>query len=115
MSFKGFEQSIDDKCHKILKRVGIVELAHAMPTELSGGKLIRLCIARALINDLDFIFADEPTNDLDTQNSDSMLSLLREISHEGTGVVVVSHERNLVDFTDELYQMESGKLEYVNV
>ena len=102
-----------DSLHRadiLLKRLGLDKLADAYPNELSGGELRRLSIARALINSPDAVFADEPTNDLDDENSEFVFELLKETADSGTAVVVVTHESDVDKYADTVYHMKQGKL-----
>ena len=94
----------------LLRKVGIEELKDAYPTELSGGELRRMSIARALIRKPDVIFADEPTGDLDDENTKIVLSLLKEIAAEGRSVLLVTHEKEAADYADIIYEMKDGNL-----
>ena len=99
-----------DYAKGLLERVGIGELASSYPNELSGGELRRMAIARALINRPKILLADEPTGDLDDENTHEVLSLLRETADEGTAVLLVTHEREAAAYADRLYRMNSGTL-----
>lgn len=85
---------------ELLKRLGISHLKNSYPTELSGGELKRALIARALIRKPAFIFADEPTADLDTENTNLVLELLQEQAKEGASVIVATHESEAEKFAD---------------
>ena len=99
-----------DKVDSLLRRLGLETLSHAYPNELSGGELRRLSIARALINSPDAVFADEPTNDLDDENSKFVFELLKETAEKGAAVVVVTHESSADEYADTVYRMQQGKL-----
>ncbi len=94
----------------VMERLSIIHLASARPTELSGGELRRMAVARTLCANLDFIFADEPTADLDDENSDIVLELLKEAAKKGAAVLIVSHEPDAVRYSDVLYQINAGQL-----
>lgn len=95
---------------ELLEKVGIAELSEAMPNELSGGELRRMAIARALINKPSILLADEPTGDLDDENTALVLSLLRDTAKSGTSVLIVTHEGEAENYADIVLKMDSGIL-----
>lgn len=95
---------------ELLERVGIAELSEAMPNELSGGELRRMAIARALMNKPAVILADEPTGDLDDENTAMVLSLLRDTAKNGTSVLMVTHEGEAENYADIVLKMDAGSL-----
>ncbi|WP_308588831.1 cell division ATP-binding protein FtsE [uncultured Oscillibacter sp.] len=93
----------------VLELVGLEKKAASHPTELSGGEQQRVAIARALVNNPDTIIADEPTGNLDPERSLELMSLLVKINELGTTVVVVTHEKDLVDrFGKRVITIDSG-------
>jgi len=89
----------------------IAHLAGAMPRELSGGELRRVAIIRAIVQHPVFLFADEPTGDLDDENTEKVLSALRACAHEQhMAVLIVTHENDAVKYADRLLKMEKGQL-----
>lgn len=80
------------------------------PSELSGGEAQRVGIARALIKQPKVIFADEPTANLDRDNSDNIMNLLKRISRQGTTIIIASHNENLQDFADRVIHLDQGKM-----
>lgn len=99
-----------DRAHELLAAVGLGDLADAAPTELSGGELRRMAIARALLMDPAIVIADEPTAGLDSANATTVLTLLRDAADRETAVLVVSHEAETQRFADRSYVMEDGHL-----
>ena len=93
----------------VLQLVGLEKKADSYPTELSGGEQQRVALARALVNNPDTIIADEPTGNLDPERSLELMSLLVKINKLGTTVVVVTHEKDLVDrFGKRVVTIDSG-------
>ena len=91
------EQEIRERVPYVLELVGLETKSRRLPTELSGGEQQRLAIARALVNNPSTIIADEPTGNLDPARSLEIMSLLQEINNLGTTVLVVTHEKDLVE------------------
>ena len=94
-----------------MERLGIEKLADARPPELSGGELRRMAIVRALAQSPACLFADEPTGDLDDENTAMVLSALREYAHEaGKTVFLVTHENDALRYADRVCRMDNGQL-----
>jgi len=95
----------------VLDLVGLGRKAERWPGQLSGGEQQRLAIARALVNNPQMIIADEPTGNLDPQMSLEIMMLLEKINELGTTMLVVTHERELVDrFSKRVIAIESGRI-----
>ena len=91
------KQEIKNRVPYVLELVGLENKSSRHPKELSGGEQQRLAIARALVNNPSTIIADEPTGNLDPAMSLEIMSLLQEINNLGTTLLVVTHERDLVE------------------
>lgn len=103
-------EEITQRAKNLLKKMGIEELADEKPCNLSGGEMRRMASARALITNPAFIFADEPTSDLDDENTKTVLSLLQEIAQQGTSVLLVTHESDAARYANQVYKMNAGVL-----
>lgn len=90
-------RSIRKRIPYVLELVGLENKAKEFPTQLSGGEQQRLAIARALVNNPQMIIADEPTGNLDPARSVEIMELLSLINELGTTMLVVTHEKDLVD------------------
>lgn len=106
---KGFEAA-REWAKELLEKTGIADLADAMPSELSGGEMRRMAIARALIRQPQVVFADEPTGDLDDANTQIVLSILKEQAQEGRTIFLVTHEKETFAYADAVYRMDGGAL-----
>ncbi len=96
---------------KALARVGLGHKARSMPNQLSGGEQQRVGLARALINSPEIIIADEPTGNVDPNMSYEIVSMLTEINKQGTTILMVTHDHNLVrDFQHRVIMLDGGKI-----
>ena len=101
---------MEERAKELLKKTGIEELENVMPTELSGGELRRMAISRALINNPEFILADEPTSDLDDENTETVLEMFKTLANEGKSVLVITHDKGVFKFADRIFEMKSGNI-----
>ncbi|WP_438493722.1 ABC transporter ATP-binding protein/permease [Paenibacillus sp. IHBB 3054] len=98
------------KAKEVLEKVGLKDHLHKKPNQLSGGQMQRVAIARALANDPDIILADEPTGALDTQTSEQIMELIKEIAKDKL-VVMVTHNPELArKYTDRTVEFRDGKI-----
>ena len=95
----------------VLSMVGLGNKARSMPNQLSGGEQQRVGLARALVNKPSLIIADEPTGNVDPNLSYEIVSRLTEINKQGTTILMVTHDHNLVrDFQHRVIMLDSGKI-----
>lgn len=105
------EGAIKKRVPYVLDLVGLENKGRRLPHELSGGEQQRVAIARALVNNPSVIIADEPTGNLDPARSLEIMSLLEKINDMGTTILVVTHERELVNrFGKRVVAIESGRI-----
>ena len=98
--------------YNLLERFGIVSSkADRMVGQLSGGEQQRVAIARSLASNVDLIFADEPTGNLDTATEKEIISIFKELSHEfGKTIIVVTHSDTVSAMSDQRVLLKDGKL-----
>ncbi len=93
-----------------LESVGIGNRAHHRPNEMSGGEQQRVAIARCLINNPLIILADEPTGNLDTQSSHTIMDVLLEQRKKGITIIIVTHEEDIASYTERTIYLRDGKI-----
>ncbi len=99
------------KAERLLDAVGLSERADHKPAELSGGEQQRVAVARALANDPEIILADEPTGNLDSENSEILHKILIGLRDEFRKTfVIVTHNKDLVNLADKVFEIKDGKL-----
>lgn len=102
---------IQKRVPEMLKKVGLINKSSSKPSELSGGEQQRVALARALANNPDVLVADEPTGNLDPNNSIEIMNLLDDVNKRGTTVVVATHARDIVDtMKKRVIQIDKGRL-----
>lgn len=109
-SIYGDTEEYEERARELLSAVGLSDLANSKLSELSGGEMRRMAIARALLLNPDIVFADEPTDDLDDENTRGVLELLQKIARSGKSVLLVTHEASAADYADVIYRMDAGNL-----
>ena len=104
-------QIAKNKSEELLRIVGLTERLNHKPAELSGGEQQRVAVARALANNPKIIFADEPTGNLDSVNSEEIHKLILDLKlNFGVTFVIVTHNQNLVNLADQIYEIKDGKI-----
>ena len=98
------------RMNSILERLNIIDIKSKKVSLLSGGEKQRVAIARAIIKNPSIIIADEPTGNLDGKNSEIVMNYLKDLTHQGTTVVLVTHDMNLLKYGNKSYSMQEGRL-----
>ncbi|WP_195199601.1 ABC transporter ATP-binding protein [Faecalispora jeddahensis] len=93
-----------------LERVGLGDRAKHLPSQLSGGEQQRVCIARALINYPMLILADEPTGNLDETNEKIVLDIFKQLHHDGSTIIVVTHDPEVAEEAQRTVVLEHGRI-----
>lgn len=103
----------EDEALQALAKVGLEERAKHLPSQLSGGEQQRVCIARALINSPELILADEPTGNLDEENEQMVIGILRKLHEEGATIMVVTHDPEVGNEADRKVVLDYGKIKEI--
>ena len=98
------------KAEEALNRVGLGHRIHHLPSRLSGGEQQRVAIARALVTEPSIILADEPTGNLDSENSHHIISLLEEIHKDGVTVILITHDQTIADRAERIVHFLDGRI-----
>ncbi len=102
---------VETRAIELLKILDLSDRITHKPSQLSGGEQQRVAIARSLINSPDIIFADEPTGNLDTENSKNFIELIRKLNKKyNQTFVIVTHNKNFIKVSDFSYTIDKGKL-----
>ena len=104
------EKQDEERARLLLEELDIAELSDCRPSELSGGELRRMAIARALLPKPEILLADEPTADLDEENTQTVLEMLKRIAQQGSAVLLVTHEACAKAYGDHVCSMAKGVL-----
>ena len=96
---------------EILQQVGLTGMEERRPAELSGGQQQRVAVARAIVSKPALILADEPTANLDSENSDKLMTLMRELNSQiGTTFIISTHDEGVMAFAKRLIRLHDGRI-----
>ena len=96
------------RADELLKQVGLWERRDHLPSELSGGERQRAAIARALVNEPELVFCDEPTGNLDEETAESIHQLIFELNREGQTFCIVTHEEDFAQKSNRMFRLHEG-------
>jgi len=103
-------KSVYEKAQSLLVKFGMAGKKNRLPEQLSGGEKQRVAIARALINDPLMILADEPTGNLDEENTNKLLDVLLGLNNEGRSIILVTHSLDIAKVGTDVYNLKEGRL-----
>jgi putative ABC transport system ATP-binding protein len=93
-----------------LSQVGLLDKAHRLPNQISGGEKERVAIARSIVNEPPILLADEPTGNLDTKTSREIMELIKKLNQTGMTVVMVTHSPECAAYAKRIMRVADGKL-----
>ncbi|WP_347031688.1 ABC transporter ATP-binding protein [Brevibacterium paucivorans] len=106
-----YSSSTRSRVDELIEAVSLTHRANAWPQQLSGGEKQRCAIARALNSEANLLLCDEPTGNLDRENSERVVTTLKDVSHvQGRAVVVITHDHNVAEQSDVIYTIDRGRL-----
>lgn len=104
-------KKVDEKeLDQVLKLLGLEQKKDSFANELSGGQQQRVAIARAILAHTDIILADEPTGNLDGENTENVMDILKALNIEGKTIVLVTHDLKIANYADRIIRLEQGKI-----
>ncbi len=104
-------KKVDEKeLNQVLKLLGLEHKKNRFANELSGGQQQRVAIARAILAHTDIILADEPTGNLDGENTKNVMDILKALNKEGKTIVLVTHDLKIANYADRIIRLEQGKI-----
>lgn len=100
-----------ERAKELMEITGLAEVMNNNATKMSGGQQQRTAIARALLNNPDMILADEPTGNLDSNSTENIYNLLRDINEKfGTTFIIITHDRRIAEMADRIVEISDGKI-----
>lgn len=107
------KDEIYTRVREIAKKINIESILNKYPTECSGGQRQRIAIARALVTNPTLIIADEPTGNLDTQNSHEIMMIFNQLNKEGVTILMVTHDSLIASYSKKLLYISDGEIREV--
>jgi lipoprotein-releasing system ATP-binding protein len=103
--------TVETTAINLLEKVGLSDKANTYPMNLSGGQKTRVALCRALVTNPDFLFADEPTGNLDEENAQKIIALILQLREQlNMGVIICTHDRNVFSQMEQVLRVENGQL-----
>ena len=99
-----------ERAKEAIKRVGLENRISHRTNELSGGQIQRVAVARALMMRPSLLLADEPTGNLDTKNTNSIMKLFKEINQQGTTIILITHEEDIAKYAGRTIRIRDGNI-----
>ncbi|WP_457591073.1 ABC transporter ATP-binding protein [Geoglobus sp.] len=99
-----------ERARKLLRLVGLEDVADRKPFEMSGGQQQRVAIARALANSPEILLCDEPTGNLDSKTGRQVMEILKRLNEEGVTVILVTHDESLKEYADRVVRLRDGRI-----
>lgn len=106
-----FKDKGSNRSRELLDTVGLSHRYTHLPKELSGGEMQRVAIARSLINNPKILLADEPTGNLDSKNSDKVISLFKDLHKSGLTIIMVTHNKEIAALADRVITISDGMIQ----
>ena len=103
-------REIKKRVMEVLDLVGLKHKVRVFPSELSGGEQQRVSIARAIVNTPKVLIADEPTGNLDGENAENVMDILKALNKEWKTIVLVTHDLKIANYADRMIRLEQGKI-----
>lgn len=105
------EKEREALAREMLEKFDLADKAEAMPAQLSGGQMQRVCIARALAGGAKLVLADEPTGNLDSVSGSAVIDVFRKLAEEGVTIVMVTHNKEFAARCDRIIELKDGRLQ----
>lgn len=105
------EKEREARAREMLEKFDLADKAEAMPAQLSGGQMQRVCIARALAGGAKLVLADEPTGNLDSVSGSAVIDVFRKLAEEGVTIVMVTHNKEFAARCDRIIELKDGRLQ----